>query len=143
MTTKERVLAYLKDWSEKDVDPSNGCHIRYIDDPFGDDGVMAWEVCMKHSRAFIVYDDETYQCDEDFDIAARILRIDNPWRLTSEELPPVNVAVLGRWDDNPESFEVPLATMLDSDGEWYMDYGRGWEDCRPAKYWMPIPKLPK
>lgn len=129
MTTKERVLDYFEKWDGKGDNPANGCEATVIfAGTFADqyqihiDGVLGW-----------VWNIDQKRPDEHFEFAARILQINNPWRLASEELPERNEEVLACWGRGSRG------VAFQHGGLWYSG---GCCVISPT-HWMPIPDNPE
>lgn len=87
MSTKEQVLSRCKAVVESgSACLESGVHVYEHD---SNDGTY-YELCYDGGKLCINADGT----GEGFDAAARWLKLDNPWRLTSEELPPINKNVL-------------------------------------------------
>lgn len=130
MTTKERVLAYFEEWAGECGNAANRCRCESYSYQIEDGSAETiYSILPMDSRNNIKW--FVPGCNDfEWELAARILQIDNPWRLTTKELPDEGVTVLctlGRrlyWVASRKA------------GEWW--YSDGNIAPHPWK-WMPIP----
>lgn len=126
MSTKQKVIERCKAVAESG-------------NPCAESGVNVWAQEGNDGAFFELVYDGGHLCiwtcgsGEGFDAAARWLKLDNPWRLTSEELPKRNTEVLANWGD------TAYATALQHGGIWYYN-GRS---VSSPVHWMPIPLKPE
>jgi hypothetical protein len=128
MTLKEKVLKYFEERHGKDADPVNGCEISYCElGRYYDRGSratrpqMGWEIIYDGCCVHSVSEDAGLQGDGDFDIAARILKIGNPWRTVcgSVEEPNHDEWVLVEWCGKyyVYQYDEKNGRWLDHDGD--------------------------
>ena len=78
---KERGFAYFDNWTDEGVNPHNGykvCGLDEVEKYDGTWGLAGWEIKINDTVALFISDNEDYQTDEDFLIAARLLMLDLP-----------------------------------------------------------------
>lgn len=130
MNTKQQVLSRCKAVVESGGKcPESGVHVRCFE--FCNGEWDYYELSFDGGVCTINADGS----GDRFDAAARWLKLDNPWRLTSEELPEAGEWVLAHYD----SAQRPIIICYYSPKEWYGNS----HSYNPPTYWMPFPELPK
>ena len=125
MSAKERVLRYFADHVDKDANPKNGLSIKCMSS-----NIWIIELGSPKVVGFSFMETDS---EDVFEIAARMLKLDNPWRLTSEELPEKGKWILSQWSRGH------CGTVLYR-GTWWDDKDVG-KFVRLVPYrWMYVPE---